>query len=119
MITVSRLIRITSLICLIALQWACANRPPRSPARSKSDQLIQTVVDRVSQADYQHCQLDIESMGLGRYGGDAYNMDYRVSRAQNDLKEMCLSINLMCCLSIMHLTTGEPVLRSHTRRGMK
>jgi len=75
--TVHRLIRTAGLICLFSLLWACANRPHRPPVRSQSDPLIQVVVDRVSQADYRRCQLDIESMGLGLYGGEAYNMGYR------------------------------------------
>ena len=38
---------------------------------------IQTIADSVSQMDYTTYQLDIESMGLGLYGGPDYNMGYR------------------------------------------
>jgi len=38
---------------------------------------IQAVADRVSQMDYQMYQLDVESMGLGLYGGPGYDMGYR------------------------------------------
>jgi hypothetical protein len=38
---------------------------------------VQVVADNVSQMDYTMYQLDIESMGLGLYGGPDYNMGYR------------------------------------------
>jgi hypothetical protein len=77
MITVTGLIRTTGLICLLSLVWACAMRPLLLPVHSQSELLIQAVVDQVSREDYQRYQVDIESMGLGKYGGEAYNMGYR------------------------------------------
>lgn len=38
---------------------------------------VKAVVDSVSQMDYTMYQLDIESMGLGLYGGPEYDMGYR------------------------------------------
>jgi hypothetical protein len=59
--------------------WACggghqkyADGPDSDP-----DPAIQALVDSVSQSHYKRCQLDIERMGLGLYGGDTYNMSYR------------------------------------------
>jgi Zn-dependent M28 family amino/carboxypeptidase len=41
------------------------------------DPAVQAVVDRVSQKHYKKYQQDIESMGLGFYGGEDYDMGYR------------------------------------------
>jgi hypothetical protein len=38
---------------------------------------VQALADSVSQMDYMFYQLDIESMGLGLYGGEDYNMGFR------------------------------------------
>lgn len=38
---------------------------------------VQDLVDRVSQEQYTTYQVAIESMGLGRYGGEEYNMGFR------------------------------------------
>jgi len=42
-----------------------------------ADPAVKAVVDRVSQEHYQTYQLDVESMGLGLYGGKEYNLGYR------------------------------------------
>ena len=46
-------------------------------AGADADLSIQSVVDRVSQTQYQTYHLAIENMGLGLYGGPDYDMGYR------------------------------------------
>jgi len=65
------------LICLLSLLWSCANRAQLQRTYPQSVPFIQTLVDRVSQEQYQKTQLDIEGMGLGLYGGEMYNMGFR------------------------------------------
>jgi len=72
------------------LKWETLNRnrdrprpkPWPEPSRLllyklSHDPAIQEVVDSVSVAQYQNYQVDIESMGLGLYGGSDYKMAYR------------------------------------------
>jgi len=66
-------------------QLSCeeGSQPPGNPLTTDPsveavfDPAIQAVVDSVSQNYYQNYHLDIESMGLGLYGGADYNMGYR------------------------------------------
>jgi len=72
-------------ICLSALLLSCKDSPQNSPVDRipgqdeplPADKAIQAMVDTVSQSQYQSYQLDIESMGLGLYGGEDYLMGYR------------------------------------------
>jgi len=65
------------LLCLLSMPWACKVSYPVQNKTINTDPAIQAVVDSVYQIHYQRYQLDIESMGLGLYGGDGYNMGYR------------------------------------------
>jgi len=60
-----------------ALLLACRDRSQMQGEPLSFDQAIQAVVDTISQTYYQRYQLDIESMGLGRYGGNDYFMGFR------------------------------------------
>lgn len=56
----------------------CRQVPARlSIQPAPADPAVKAIVDRVSQKHYQEYQLAVESMGLGRYGGQKYNMGYR------------------------------------------
>jgi Zn-dependent M28 family amino/carboxypeptidase len=55
---------------LLCVPVAVLGRPAADPA-------IQEVAGRVSQAQYESYHAAVESMGLGLYGGAAYNMGYR------------------------------------------
>jgi len=65
------------MICLFSLPWACKGNIPFYNKVPGKDSSIQAVVDQVSVAHYRNYQLDIESMGLGQYGGSDYKMAYR------------------------------------------
>ena len=47
------------------------------PVLAAADPAVQAVADLVSQTYYETYHLDVESMGLGLYGGPAYDMGYR------------------------------------------
>ena len=65
-------------VCLIAMIAGCQQMPVvLSIQAGTADPAVQVLVDRVSQEQYQRYQLDIESMGLGLYGGKEYDMGYR------------------------------------------
>jgi hypothetical protein len=80
-----KLISIFLIILTSFLQLSCdeGSQPPGNPlttdptVQAVFDPAIQAVVDSVSQNYYQNYHLDIESMGLGLYGGADYNMGYR------------------------------------------
>jgi hypothetical protein len=59
------------------LLLACKENSQTKGESISSGQAIQAVVDTVSQEHYQSYHLDIESMGLGLYGGKEYFMGYR------------------------------------------
>ena len=65
------------LLCLFLLPRASKGVVPPQNNSIETDPAIQAVVDSVSVAQYQNYQLDIESMGLGLYGGSDYKMAYR------------------------------------------
>jgi len=68
---------IVILVYISSLLWGCkANHPIQNKAH-ETDPAIQEVVDSVSQRHYQRFQQDIESMGLGLYGGSDYKMAFR------------------------------------------
>jgi len=65
------------IICLVSTLWACKEES-RNPEKSDNiNSAILAIVDSVSQTSYRTYQLDIESMGLGLFGGEDYNMGYR------------------------------------------
>jgi Zn-dependent M28 family amino/carboxypeptidase len=80
-----KLISIFLIILTSFLQLSCeeASQQPGNPLTTDPaiqtvvDPAIRAVVDSVSQNYYQNYHLDIESMGLGLYGGADYNMGYR------------------------------------------
>ncbi len=51
--------------------------PVAGCTRVDADLSVQAVADRVSRTRYEAYQLDVESMGLGLYGGAGYDMGYR------------------------------------------
>jgi hypothetical protein len=67
----SKLVVVPLAATLILLFLGCASLPHSNAAA------IQAVVDSVSQEQYTAYQLAIESMGLGKYGGEEYNMGFR------------------------------------------
>jgi len=64
-------------IGLTSIHLGCQDGSNRQDNNPTSGQDIQQLVDSVSQTHYQRIHLDIESMGLGLYGGDSLNMGYR------------------------------------------
>ena len=68
---------IVVLYCISFLLPACNVQYPIQDKALETDAAIQAMVDSVSQMQYQSFQLDIESMGLGLYGGDSYFMGFR------------------------------------------
>jgi len=62
---------------LFSMLLCCKKGSQNQESSITTEQAIQAVVDCVSQAHYQTYQLDIESMGLGLYGGADYIMGYR------------------------------------------
>jgi len=71
--------RYTALIILglFSLPWASKGIVPLQNKVLEPDPAIQAVVDSVSMVQYRNYQVDIESMGLGLYGGSDYRMPYR------------------------------------------
>jgi Zn-dependent M28 family amino/carboxypeptidase len=65
------------IISLISLVQCCKDGSHKEENSLATDQAIQSVVDEVSQSSYQTYQVDMESMGLGLYGGEDYNMGFR------------------------------------------
>ena len=63
--------------CLASILMGCKEGSERQGSSLTTDPAIQAVVDSISQTYYHKYQLDIESMGLGLYGGDGYYMGYR------------------------------------------
>ena len=61
---------ISACVCLTCLTLAMAVPSVRAD-------LVQEAADKVSVGQYRTYQVDIESMGLGRYGGPEYNQGYR------------------------------------------
>jgi hypothetical protein len=65
------------IFCLFSLALASKGIIPFQNKVPKPDPAIQAVVDSVSIVHYRNYQVDIESMGLGLYGGSDYKMAYR------------------------------------------
>jgi len=65
------------LIGLFTLLAGCRQEAQPQENTLLKDPRIHAVVDEVSREHYQRYQLDIESMGLGLYGGQNYDMGYR------------------------------------------
>jgi Zn-dependent M28 family amino/carboxypeptidase len=65
------------LLCLFLLLWCCKGVVLSPDKTLETDSSIQAVVDSVSVDQYQKYQVNIESMGLGLYGGSDYKMAYR------------------------------------------
>ena len=63
--------------CMLSLLWECRESANIQDNTLTRDQAIQAVVDSVSMVHYRNYQVDIESMGLGLYGGSDYKMAYR------------------------------------------
>jgi len=65
------------MLVLLCLPWACKGIIPIENEAIDIDSAIQKVVNGVCVTQYQSYQVDIESMGLGLYGGSDYKMAYR------------------------------------------
>jgi hypothetical protein len=65
------------ILCLFSLPWASKGIIPLQNKALETDPAIQAVVDSVSMVHYRNYQVDIESMGLGLYGGSDFKMAYR------------------------------------------
>jgi len=61
----------------VSLILGCKSALPVEDDNPGKDQAILEMIGGVSQSSYQKYHVDIESMGLGLYGGEDYNMGYR------------------------------------------
>jgi len=68
---------IVFIISMISMLFSCREVSLKQGRSITTDPAIQAVVDNISQTHYQSYHLDMESMGLGLYGGTNYNMGYR------------------------------------------
>jgi hypothetical protein len=64
-------------ISLVLTLLGCSEGSHKPEKSLITDLDIQAVADSVSVINYKQYQVDIESMGLGLYGGKAYDMGYR------------------------------------------
>ena len=64
-------------VSLVSMVLGCRDGSHEKSSNLTADPAILAVADNVSQTQYRTYQLDIESMGLGLFGGAGYYMGYR------------------------------------------